>query len=168
MDAQNRCAAKFQQPGRILNRYRKAGGFRLEQIERLRPERRVGRVAAMNGLLIADNDTLATANEVELIDAFNNNLALRDLRPLGTWSNQEVAVNNTLSVFPNPASSSVSVELNENSKIEIIDITGKLVYSANNAQAGMHTIDVNAFAKGTYAIRISNQASVQTAKFIKN
>lgn len=128
----------------------------------------IANVAAMNGLLIADNDTLATANEVELIDAFNNNLALRDLRPLGTWSNQEVAVNNTLSVFPNPASSSISVELNENSKIEIIDITGKLVYSSNNAQAGMHSIDVNAFAKGTYAIRISNQASVQTAKFIKN
>lgn len=72
-------------------------------------------------------------------------------------------------LFPNPASDQISINLNKNlkvQKVEILDINGKVVYSFNQLE---NIIPVNNFQAGIYYLSIQtseNKKAIQS--FIKN
>jgi hypothetical protein len=79
---------------------------------------------------------------------------------------------NEVVVYPNPASSSVSVEvLSQNTKepvnITIIDAIGKVVYTNKvNAENNTVLIDVNEFENGVYSVIVSNEYFTTTKRLV--
>lgn len=70
-------------------------------------------------------------------------------------------------IYPNPANEVVSISINENSisLIEIMDISGKIIYS-NQTNTGTETIDVSAWEKGVYLVRLTNDNKVSTQSLV--
>ncbi len=72
----------------------------------------------------------------------------------------------SLSVFPIPASTVVNIKAdlknNESMSIQMMDVAGKVVYTAEEAASTSHTvaIDVNKFAKGVYTITMKTKSGV--------
>jgi PKD repeat protein len=73
------------------------------------------------------------------------------------------------SVYPNPASSEVTVELwwNVTSDIEIFDATGNLVYRQNEVAGNIIRVDVNDLTTGLYTMRITNKGGTTVRRFVK-
>jgi hypothetical protein len=70
-----------------------------------------------------------------------------------------------LKVYPNPATSNVTVESPVNSSISLIDIAGNLVYQ-QTAVNPVTTIDLNNVPAGLYLVRVVDGSSVRTIKLI--
>jgi hypothetical protein len=81
-----------------------------------------------------------------------------------TGIGQVNASNSFFQVFPNPATGNVSLSFhNENTteyKLEILDITGKMVYSANILASSKtpHLLSLGYLPAGFYMVRASNAA----------
>jgi len=76
-------------------------------------------------------------------------------------------LDNSIKVYPNPASHFINVELTDNTKINeiiILDISGRLV---KNVSASEMNIDVTALQIGNYILRISTTEGVVSKKFSK-
>lgn len=139
--------------------------------------------AMATALLAEGNDTLLTANLVNLVNPFGNTNANPDLRPVAGspaatgsvfdfvsefFSNEESSNEVAFDVYPNPATDVLNISLNGLSSVQIVDITGKTLISAANISGNLYSINVNNLAKGAYVVRVSSNGSVHTAKFIKN
>ena len=75
-------------------------------------------------------------------------------------------VNNTLSIYPNPAKGNVMVAGAEmGSTVEILDVTGKVVIS-EIVRSTAFSIDLTAINKGMYVVKVMNNNSVATQKLI--
>lgn len=77
-----------------------------------------------------------------------------------------------ISIFPNPASSSIMIHLDKASskslQIEIFDITGKIVSSkVMNKGVSDHVLDVRLLANGVYMLRFYNDQLHAVDKFVK-
>lgn len=70
------------------------------------------------------------------------------------------------SVYPNPARDMISVETNVASDLQIVDISGKTMFSYF-ACSEKCNIDVSGLKPGVYFCRITNNDKVQTVKFVK-
>ncbi len=71
----------------------------------------------------------------------------------------------TLSIYPNPTSSELTIETEESiTKIEIIDITGKTIKTITPS---LNRINVTELPEGVYFIRIISEENIITHKFIK-
>jgi hypothetical protein len=78
-------------------------------------------------------------------------------------------------VFPNPTSGETTINYSlanaSNVNIDVVDITGKIVYSMNNGTEveGSHKVSFNAasFSNGVYYVTISTDEATVTKKFIK-
>ncbi|NND61597.1 MAG: choice-of-anchor B family protein [Flavobacteriaceae bacterium] len=83
---------------------------------------------------------------------------------LGT-SESELAQN--LSIYPNPASTTLTVETNEIqiSEITLIDVVGKVLLSEENLDVTQKTLDISSLSKGIYFVNVNNDT---TKKIIKN
>ncbi len=70
------------------------------------------------------------------------------------------------SFFPNPASDNITITTREdNSEVDIYDITGELMRKETIATNGI--ISINDLSAGVYVIRISGEKTVYTGKLIK-
>lgn len=70
------------------------------------------------------------------------------------------------SLFPNPATSSVTVSTWGKNAIEVFNVIGQRVYATTNLDNNV-TIDVSSWTKGIYSIRtIGNDGSTQTSKLV--
>jgi hypothetical protein len=81
----------------------------------------------------------------------------------------DVAENNTtgVSVYPNPASSLVTVESTQTiDAYEVYDITGALLRRAAVGQKTF-TLDLEALPVGTYLLKLTSKGTVQTRRFVK-
>lgn len=84
------------------------------------------------------------------------------------FSNEE-----QIALFPNPASDVVSVRIftdfDENNKVEICDLTGKLISKFDVASQEIYTLDISKLEKGLYLIRSISEITGKsfTSKFIK-
>jgi hypothetical protein len=108
------------------------------------------------------------ANAGSLVEAAVDDLILWDEIPTGIPSSPALA---TLSLFPNPASSQVNLNigLRADDKIEITisNIIGQQVYSAEmvmNAGNNIYSVDAAQFASGLYEVRVNNSAGSQVKK----
>ena len=75
----------------------------------------------------------------------------------------EVANQRSFSIYPNPSSTSIKIDINERfSTINIIDIQGKMVL-----QSKQKTIDINGLENGIYVVQIETENGVLNSKFVK-
>ena len=77
---------------------------------------------------------------------------------------------NTMKVYPNPATESIMVELDEqigNYELLIYDLSGRIVYS-KKSNALVQTVDVKKFQSGYYVIKVRTSIFETTRSFIKN
>jgi hypothetical protein len=89
--------------------------------------------------------------------------------------NENAAAVSISNVFPNPTTGLTSINYNlanaTDVTIEVVDIAGKVVYTANNGTqlAGGHTVsfDAASFTQGVYYVTVSTNETVVTKKFIK-
>ncbi|MFM1770936.1 MAG: hypothetical protein RLZZ71_78 [Bacteroidota bacterium] len=80
-----------------------------------------------------------------------------------------VMAKTTFSVFPNPATSELSIQLpaNENGVIRIFNANGQLVTSFNNFNNGTAKVDVSNLANGVYDVQYQNANGTSNARFVK-
>ena len=82
----------------------------------------------------------------------------------GSLSIDENAANQVV-IYPNPASQILNVRNAENATVEIFDILGKSLIQMENISLE-EQINVASLQSGTYLIKITNGAVVQTEKFV--
>lgn len=77
--------------------------------------------------------------------------------------------NNYLSIYPNPIINNITIETNSNTntkqKIEITNLLGQSMYTYDVYSKA--TIDVSAYAKGIYIIKLNSDKRIIVKKFIK-
>jgi uncharacterized repeat protein (TIGR01451 family) len=73
-----------------------------------------------------------------------------------------------IKIYPNPAGNYFSVLLpySNGSKISLLSLAGALVYETNTVST-LETIDISAFAKGIYFVRVESDKGVFVGKLIK-
>lgn len=72
-------------------------------------------------------------------------------------------------IYPNPANESVNLVFNEiiSGCIQIFDLSGKLIFSKNIAQAISHLlIDLTTFESGTYLVQLNSENGVIVRKLV--
>jgi len=75
--------------------------------------------------------------------------------------------NKSLSLFPNPASSKITITSDQNmDKISIYDATGKRAISKQSGEKTSQ-IDISKLSKGTYMISVESKGRINSLKFIK-
>lgn len=84
----------------------------------------------------------------------------------GTTGINETLTENTLLVYPNPASEMVTISnLQIGSTLSITDITGKVVYNSF-IDFEKTTINTSNYVNGVYILRVSNNGIVATKKLV--
>lgn len=64
---------------------------------------------------------------------------------------------NSVSVYPNPSSDQIHIDLQEGlNTIAIVSMSGQLMYYAEKIDGTMTSLDVNHFAEGQYVVRVRN------------
>jgi len=76
-----------------------------------------------------------------------------------------------VTVYPNPTSDNVSIDLSavsaENVSITLIDMTGKVLAVQNNVAGSVAQFDMTTFSKGMYQVRITDGTVISTRKVTK-
>ncbi len=80
---------------------------------------------------------------------------------LGVTQNQL----DNISLYPNPASTTINLKNAENANIQVFDILGKMIFSMNNISMDQQ-IDVAKLQTGTYFMKISKDNNVITKRFL--
>ncbi len=70
-----------------------------------------------------------------------------------------------ISIYPNPSTEYFILNSNGNGHVEMIDLTGKIVYSSKVNDA-TQLFDVRGFDKGVYMVKYTNENTVFTKKVI--
>jgi hypothetical protein len=91
-----------------------------------------------------------------------------------TMDVNEIEMNHEIAIFPNPSNGITTVEVsgdvNNDASIEIIDLTGRMIYSEKmNASANFAEafIDVSDFKTGSYLVKITTNQRVYTKTLVK-
>ena len=76
-----------------------------------------------------------------------------------------------VSIYPNPATDFVNIELNntsgnEKTSISIVDLSGKIVYNEETVDVSHLIIATNSFGKGMYIVNIKNDSKIVNTKLI--
>ena len=80
----------------------------------------------------------------------------------------------TIAVYPNPAKENLTIsipkEINQNLKIEIIDLLGRISFSKSyeNQILNEIKIDLSRLTKGSYFVKINSDTEYVTKKIIIN
>jgi O-glycosyl hydrolase len=83
-------------------------------------------------------------------------------RPVPTKANEE---NDRFQVYPNPAMNVLNIDGNNLDKVEIIDISGKIVHQTS-LRPGKNTIALNRLSTGVYVTRIFSTKGVISKKIV--
>jgi len=112
--------------------------------------------------------TLSTTGDLYFTDT--DNFRVRKVTNVITEGINQVAnINEQVTVYPNPATTSVQVLLaanTENATLVIRDMLGNAVYHATTTTTN-NTIPIAEFASGVYIIEVSNSKGAAFKKFIK-
>lgn len=71
---------------------------------------------------------------------------------------KNIADENSFIIFPNPAHSTITLNLNKTSEIKIIDLSGRVVFSKyiKTKEKAMENIDISFLSSGIYLVRIAD------------
>jgi hypothetical protein len=70
-------------------------------------------------------------------------------------------------IFPNPATESVTIETPQNTIIEILNLPGQVIKSVH-AVSNKTNIDISSFPDGIYFVKLKTESGVEVKKFIKD
>lgn len=77
---------------------------------------------------------------------------------------------NYFNIFPNPASSQVTIEVNDDrassNQVKIFDLNGKLVFENHYNSGNVINVDVNGISNGVYLVQVYNETSVSFQKLV--
>lgn len=121
-------------------------------------------------LINTENNVVVDFNENETFSAnklMGNNanpypLTITDVTGLNS------SIKNQLSIFPNPAKNTTTIQLTNGDKIEsleLIDITGKVVFKGK-ANDNKFTLDLSKYSGGTYFLKVESTESSLIDKLI--
>ncbi len=89
--------------------------------------------------------------------------------PLQFTANIKENSKNTVSIYPNPSSSVLTIESEQTiNQIEIFDVFGRSIILENAVNSNSKTIDLPQFSQGNYFIRIVTGSESSIRQFIKN
>ena len=74
-------------------------------------------------------------------------------------------VNEFISVFPNPASQNIYIStshIESNALIQIIDLSGRIIYKKKIIDSDLHMINVSDIVSGMYYLNIVNPSNHST------
>ena len=71
----------------------------------------------------------------------------------------------TVSIYPNPATTVLNIQNAENASIEVYNMLGQTLYSKTNSSLN-EQVNVSHFSEGTFFVKITNGDAVKTSKFI--
>jgi hypothetical protein len=112
------------------------------------------------------SDPFETADDVDL---YIDNIQITDSpNPIsGIWNNK---ADDLISLYPNPCTSSISIDLNRNMKSVVVrNMMGQVVYSMHNVSKGIVSIDASFLNNGMYFITLTDTKNVSaSAKLLKN
>ena len=84
---------------------------------------------------------------------------------------ENLSISNGVQVFPNPTSGKITIQNNTSAKLntaQVYSVTGQLVKSFTlDKSAKSSIIDLSAFAKGTYVIKVNSDTETTSVKVIK-
>ncbi|WP_310992416.1 T9SS type A sorting domain-containing protein [Aequorivita marina] len=83
----------------------------------------------------------------------------------------EVVSENSVSIYPNPATSEITIAMPKsvNAEIRIFDISGKLlVFEAQTLVNSKHKVNVSSLTPGAYFVRINSEEGTATKKLLIN
>lgn len=84
------------------------------------------------------------------------------------WTSiEEKALNKTNYLYPNPFKNELSVEVEETTELDIIDVTGKTVLNIK-AQKGLNTINTDDLNAGVYIVQWSSNGSVSRFRVVRS
>ncbi len=72
---------------------------------------------------------------------------------------------NNFTLYPNPTTDVVTLQANFPGKLEICDLSGKLVFSAT-VESGSNLFNLSDLAAGSYTVRLLSQDAVQTKRLV--
>jgi Secretion system C-terminal sorting domain/FG-GAP repeat len=81
----------------------------------------------------------------------------------GVGINERIA--NLVQVYPNPTKGKITIECEGMEKVEVIDITGKIVYELT-ISTDVLDIDITTFSKGVYFVKVSSQDAVAVERIV--
>lgn len=183
----NYCGDTLQLCGNILAKINTPYYYRLSSADTLCV------TSASQFMTVADgdnNDTVTTTAGLNLGTCFGNSLTDYDARPTASsiavtkgscwaWNTtfvgvEETEVNDNFMMYPNPASTMVTVSFNASAKadatVTLYDLTGKAVsvipVNLVNSGANQFTFDVSQLSKGIYMLSIQSAAFSKVEKII--
>ena len=92
---------------------------------------------------------------------------------LDNFNDQSVSVNelaqeNSFSIYPNPAKNFININLsNTIESLQIIDVTGKVILSENNLKTGTHQINTSNLSTGVYFVKTTTNNTTSVVRLIK-
>jgi hypothetical protein len=119
-----------------------------------------------DGLTYPENGHLylTDSNGTEIMSYPNGVYGLGDAVNFGTDESLAAEIiENTLTIYPNPATNHVTIANAENATISIYDISGKLVLK-NQLSGSKSSIDISRLKTGSYIIKAETQNKVYTDK----
>jgi len=78
--------------------------------------------------------------------------------------------NSNFTLYPNPTSSILSIEIQNiisNGTLEIYDMLGKQIFNQTITSNNLSQIDVSSYNSGLYLIKISSENRTETKRFVK-
>jgi hypothetical protein len=106
---------------------------------------------------------------VFLYDYFDGNGLVNVTRETYTYKNvtsSKLENVNSAKIYPNPFKDEIRFDLDEESAVDIYDLTGKVIYSSNEYNKNI-LINTQNWEKGAYIVRISSKNGVKTSKIVK-
>lgn len=82
-------------------------------------------------------------------------------------ASDDIFINRTIKIIPNPAGDNISIKNDNDSVIEqlkITDITGRIIISPTPSS---HVIDISALKPGTYTLMAVTNSRLKVGKFVK-
>ena len=118
------------------------------------------------------NYTLPTTqfeNNIKLVAIVIDNTTSQIVNAKEVTLNTALSTNNfketKFNIYPNPSKGLVYINTLEPVSVEVIDVLGKIVFSAKNiSNAG--NIDISSLQKGVYLVKVSNESGSETKKII--
>ena len=75
----------------------------------------------------------------------------------------DVVLDNAVAIYPNPASNSFTVGMDNIESIEIFNLLGELIQTAKSA----NTVNIESLENGAYLVNVKSQNKTYTAKLVK-
>jgi hypothetical protein len=78
----------------------------------------------------------------------------------------DIAITETMKLYPNPATTQLYLQLNADASISISDVTGN-VFTEERLDKNSTSINISTLSNGTYLLKMITDDSIKIGKFVK-